>query len=269
MRPDKAQVSLELSVVIPAHNEATRILPYLRSVVSYLTGTHRIFELIVVDDGSLDETATIVNRFARQHACVRLIRLPTCSGKGAAVRHGMQAACGRRQLFTDADGATPIQELARLEEALEAGAQMAIGSRSLASRRSDFTVDARWHRSVLGSCFNMIVRLGGIRGIADTQCGFKLFESTVAADLFSVSRINGYGFDLELLYIAQHRGYRIAEVPVNWADQPGSKVRVFRDGVGMMRELMTIHRHAEKGCYSDPLITRGLSPLASRSAVLE
>jgi len=269
VRPDKAHVSLELSVVIPAHDEAARILPYLRSVVSYLTAGHRTFELIVVDDGSLDETAAIVHQFARHHPCVRLLRLPTCTGKGAAVRHGMQAARGRRQLFADADGATPIQELALLEEALEAGAQMAIGSRSLASRRSDFTVDARWHRSVLGSCFNMIVRLGGITGIADTQCGFKLFERTVAEDLFSVSCINGYGFDLELLYIAQRRGYRIAEVPVNWADQPGSKVRMLRDGVGMVRELVTIHRHAEKGFYSDPLITREVSPLASRSVVLE
>ena len=269
MRPEKADVSLELSVVIPAHNEAARILPYLCSVVSYLTLEHRTFELIVVDDGSLDETASIVHQFAMHNPCVRLIRLPTCSGKGAAVRHGMQAARGRRQLFTDADGATPIQELPRLEQALEAGAQMAIGSRSLASRRSDFTVDARWHRSMLGSCFNLIVRLGGITGIADTQCGFKLFERTVAADLFSLSCINGYGFDLELLYIAQHRGYRIVEVPINWADQAGSKVRVLRDGVAMVRELMAIHRHAKKGFYSRPFVTPGFSSLASRSAVLE
>jgi dolichyl-phosphate beta-glucosyltransferase len=269
VRTDKAHLSLELSVVIPAHNEAARILRTLCSVVSYLTGEHRTFEVIVVDDGSLDETAAIVNQFARHHLSVRLIRLPTCSGKGAAVRHGMQAARGRRQLFTDADGATPIQELPRLEQALEAGAEIAIGSRSLASRRPDFTVDARWHRSVLGSCFNLIVRFGGISGIADTQCGFKLFERTVAADLFSVSCINGYGFDLELLYIARQRGYRIMEVPVNWADQAGSKVRVFRDGMGMVRDLMAIHRHAEKGFYSAPLVSPGLSSLASRSAVLE
>jgi dolichyl-phosphate beta-glucosyltransferase len=258
-----------LSVIIPAHNEAARILPHLLSIVHYLTAEHRPFEVIVVDDGSLDETASLVHHFARRAPSVRLIRLPTCIGKGAAVRQGMQAARGRRQLFTDADGATPIQELARLEQALRQGAHMAIGSRSLASRRSDFTVQARWHRSLLGSCFNAMVRLGGIRGIADTQCGFKLFERTVAQDLFSVSCINGYGFDLELLFVAQRRGYRIAEVPVNWTDQPGSKVRLVRDGVGMVKELLAIHRNAEKGFYSDPLPARRLSPLAPSTAVLE
>lgn len=269
MRQEDSHGSLELSVVVPAHNEAARILPHLRSIAEYLAERALAFEIIVVDDGSLDDTAAVVRHFARQVPRLRLLRLPICSGKGAAVRQGMQAARGRRQLFTDADGATPIHELARLEQALQSGAQMAIGSRSLASRRSDFTVHARWHRSLLGGCFNTIVRLGGIRGIADTQCGFKLFERTVAQDLFSVSCVNGYGFDLELLYIAQRRGYRIAEVPVNWTDQAGSKVRVLRDGVGMLRELLTIHHNAEKGVYSDPLVGRRLSSLASSSAVLE
>ncbi|ALA60073.1 dolichyl-phosphate beta-glucosyltransferase [Nitrospira moscoviensis] len=268
MRSEGASVSLELSVIIPAYNEAARLLPHLRSVVDYLSRHYRRFEVIVVDDGSLDDTAALVHGFTRQAPGVRLIRLPICSGKGAAVRHGMQAARGRRRLFTDADGATPIDELARLEQALRSGAQIAIGSRSLASRRSDFTVRARWHRSLLGGCFNAVVRLGGIGGIADTQCGFKLFERSVAEDLFGVSCINGYGFDLELLYIAQRRGYRIAEVPVNWADQPGSKVRLVRDGFGTLRELVTIHRNAAKGCYSDAPVARRLSPLAS-SAVLE
>jgi dolichyl-phosphate beta-glucosyltransferase len=269
VRPQGADVSLELSVIIPAYNEAARILPHLASIVDYLTRTHRSFEVIVVDDGSLDDTAPIVHGFGRRMSAVRLMRLPTRSGKGAAVRHGMQAARGRRRLFTDADGATPIEELPRLEQALQSGAQIAIGSRSLASRRSDFTVAARRHRSVLGGWFNRLVRVGGIRGIADTQCGFKLFERAVAEDLFSVSYINGYGFDLELLYVAQRRGYRIAEVPVNWKDQAGSKVRVIRDGLGMLRELWAIHRNAERGYYSDPRTARPLSPLASSTAVLE
>lgn len=247
-----SQVPSELSVIIPAHNEAARILPHLRSIVDFLTSRRRAFEIVVVDDGSLDNTAALVRQFGRQEPTIRLLRLPVCSGKGAAVRHGMQAARGRRQLFTDADGATPIEELERLEQALQAGADLAIGSRSLASRRTDFRVDARWHRSVLGSCFNAVVRAVGIRGIADTQCGFKLFERSVAQDLFAASCLNGYGFDLELLYIAQRRGYRIAEVPVNWTDQPGSKVRVLRDGLGMVRDLFTIRRYARKGYYSLP-----------------
>lgn len=268
MRQEGGHISLELSIIIPAHNEAARILPHLRSVVDYLSRRARTFEIIVVDDGSLDETATVVHEFARQVPYIRLICLPICAGKGAAVRHGMQAARGRWQLFTDADGATPIVELERLEQALRTGAEIAIGSRSLASRRSDFTVNARWHRSLLGSFFNAIVRAGGIAGIADTQCGFKLFERAVAQDLFSVSCVNGYGFDLELLYVAQRRGYRIAEVPVNWTDQPGSKVRVLRDGLGMLRELMTIHRNAEKGFYSDRVIAHERSPLTSSPPAL-
>ena len=229
----------------------------------------RAFEVIVVDDGSLDETASVVHEYAKRVPSVRLLRLPTCAGKGTAVRHGMQAARGHRQLFTDADGATPIHELERLDEALHAGAEIAIGSRSLASRRPEFTVDARWHRSLLSSVFNHIVRAGGITGISDTQCGFKLFERAVAQDLFSVSCVNGYGFDLELLYVAQRRGYRIAEVPINWTDQPGSKFRLMRDGLAMLREFMMIRRNAEKGFYSSGVVPSKVSPLGHSSAVLE
>ena len=181
----------------------------------------------------------------------------------------MLAARGRWQLFTDADGATPISELDRLEQALASGAQIAIGSRSLASRMPAYTVKSRWHRSVLGGFFNSIVQAGGITGIADTQCGFKLFERGVAQDLFSVSCINGYGFDLELLYVAQRRGYRIAEIPINWADQPGSKVRVVRDGIGMLRELMAIRQNDAKGFYSPAGAGHTLAPLTSSSPVLE
>jgi len=264
-----SDTSLELSVVIPAHNEAARIPLHLDSIVLYLNARGQTFEVIVVDDGSLDETAFVVHEYAKRVPSVRLLRLPTCAGKGAAVRNGMQAARGHRQLFTDADGATPITELARLERALHSGAEIAIGSRSLAARRPEFTVNARWHRTLLGNVFNGIVRAAGITGIADTQCGFKLFERAVAQDLFSVSCVNGYGLDLELLYVAQRRGYRIAEVPVNWSDKPGSKVRLMRDGLAMLHELMIIHRNATKGFYSDRLVTHKLSPLSSSSSVLE
>ncbi|HMK22549.1 MAG TPA: hypothetical protein VK466_09460, partial [Terriglobales bacterium] len=159
--------------------------------------------------------------------------------------------------------------LDRLEQAVRSGADIAIGSRSLASRMPAFTVKSRWHRSVLGNCFNAIVKAGGITGIADTQCGFKLFERSAAQDLFSVSCINGYGFDLELLYVAQRRGYRIAEIPVNWTDQPGSKVRVVRDGIVMLRELTMIHQNAAKGIYSPAIASDRFSPLTSSSPVLE
>jgi dolichyl-phosphate beta-glucosyltransferase len=269
VKQNSSFATLDLSVVIPAYNEASRILPYLRSIVHYLTRRARRFEIVVVDDGSLDDTASVVRDFARHLSSIRLLSLPTCIGKGAAVRHGMQAARGRWRLFTDADGATPISELDRLEQAIRSGAHIAIGSRSLASQQSAFTVKSHWYRSVLGNVFNAIVQASGITGIADTQCGFKLFEQAVAQDLFSVSCIDGYGLDLELLYIAQRRGYRIAEVPVNWTDQPGSKVRLVRDGLAMIRELTTIHRNDAKGLYSHHAGAQALSSLASSSALLE
>jgi dolichyl-phosphate beta-glucosyltransferase len=257
-----AAAPVDLSVVIPAHNEAVRILPSLRAITSHLQTQGRTYEVLVVDDGSTDTTAFVVTSFARTAPNVHLIQVPSRRGKGAAVRRGMQAAVGRLQLFTDADGATPIQELVRLEQAVADGADLAIGSRTLGSRLPDFTVEARLYRTLLGALFNAAVRQSGIRGIADTQCGFKLFRRHVAQDLFSVASIDGYGFDLELLYVAQQRGYRIAEVPVNWADQPGSKVRFLRDGLAMLRELAVIKKNGMKGLYDVPL------PLAAMPNVL-
>lgn len=242
--------SIEWSIIIPAHNEAARILPYLRSITSYMQDRGRPYEVLVIDDGSTDTTAALVETAASSLPHIRVIRAAQRQGKGAAVRRGMRAATGRLQLFADADGATPIQELARLEQALAGGADLAIGSRALASRLPDYAVQARFYRTLFGNLFNFIVRQCGLRGIADTQCGFKLFRRPVAIDLFGVSSIDGYGFDLELLYVAQQRGYNIAEIPVNWSDQPGSKVRVFRDGLAMLRELALIRRNWAKGSYA-------------------
>jgi dolichyl-phosphate beta-glucosyltransferase len=181
-----------------------------------------------------------------------LIRLPENTGKGAAVRAGMAAARGRLRLMADADGATAIQELDALESAIRRGADIAIGSRAMGSRDARYRVQAKWHRTILGNLFNGIVRRLGIGAISDTQCGFKLFRQRAADDLFSIARIDGYGFDLELLFIAIRRGYRIAELPINWTDRPGSKVRVVRDGLAMFRELAMIRRHDSKGLYQEP-----------------
>lgn len=260
---------LDLSIIIPAHNEAARILPYLHSIRDKLSRQDRSYEIIVVDDGSLDDTIKVVRRFAETEPGLRLIPLPTCTGKGGAVRQGMLAARGRLQLFADADGATAITELDRLEQAILNGADMAIGSRSPASRQQGFTVNTTWYRSILGGCFNTVVRLGGISGIGDTQCGFKLFKRSVAQDLFSVSSINGYGFDLELLFVAQQRSYRIAEVPVNWTNQPGSKVRIFRDSIAILREFTRIRQNAAKGYYSPSVAQNTAPPLAAVAPILE
>jgi len=251
MATAERRASVALSVVIPAYNEANRLPPYLESVAAYLTRRGITHEILVIDDGSNDDTVQVVKQCAAAHPSVRLIRLPRNTGKGAAVRTGMQAARGTLRLFTDADGATPIQELERLEVAIMNGADLAIGSRPLASRDARYTVKARPHRALMGSLFSRIVRWLGIRDICDTQCGFKLFRDAAAAALFSVCRIDGYGFDLELIYIAQRRGYRIVEVPINWADQPGSKVQVVRDGFRMLREMLAVRCNERRGLYAD------------------
>lgn len=239
-----------LSIIIPAYNEAERILPTLHSTTCYLRQRGTPHEILVVDDGSQDDTAIRVEKLSSNEQSIRILRLTRNIGKGGAVRAGMMTAQGDPQLIADADGATPIQELERLEAALRHGADIAVGSRSLASQDKRYQVKIRWHRTLLGNLFNGVVQRLGVEGIADTQCGFKLFRKSVAQDLFSVARINGYGFDLELLYIAQRRGYRIAEVPVNWTDQPGSKVRVWRDGIRMLREFLAVRKNDAEGQYA-------------------
>jgi dolichyl-phosphate beta-glucosyltransferase len=238
-----------LSVILPAYNEADRILPYLSSITKYLDQRAGPFEILVVNDGSTDATAAGVRRFAESAPSVRVLDLPANRGKGAAVRAGMQAARGRLLLMADADGATPIEELERLEQAIAQGAQIAVGSRTLASRDPRYRVQARWHRSLLGDVFNWIVQRLGIRGIMDTQCGFKLFQADTARALFGTARIDHYGFDLEILYLAQRRGFRLREVPINWNDQAGSKVRVVRDGCRMLFDLLQIRRDYRHGRY--------------------
>jgi len=241
--------STAFSLIIPAFNEEHRILPYLDSIVAYFSRRHGSYEIIVIDDGSRDGTANAIEAYGKRTAAIKLIRLPHNTGKGAAVRAGMTAARGRLRLMADADGATAIQELDALESAIAEGADIAVGSRAMGSRNRRYRVQARWYRTVLGNLFNAIVRRMGVGRISDTQCGFKLFRQSVAKDLFSVARIDGYGFDLELLFIATRRGYRIAEIPINWSDRPGSKVRVVRDGLAMFHELALIRRNDGRGLY--------------------
>ena len=224
------------SVVIPAFNEARRLPPYLDDVVAFFEGRGETYEVIVVDDASTDDTPSVVQARAREVAAVRLLRLPGNVGKGAAVRAGMLAARGAYRLFADADGATPIAEVKRLEPALLAGADVVIGSRVLVD--PSVSVTARPHRVAAGRVFNWLVARLGLRSVADAQCGFKAFTADAAERLFGGLHTRGFGFDVELLLTAQVAGYRIVEVPVNWADQPGSKVGVLRHGPGMLWQIV-------------------------------
>ena len=232
------------SVVIPAFNEADRLPRYLDEVVAYFAGRGEAYQVLVVDDGSTDATMACVERVARAHPAVAALRLGRNEGKGAAVRRGILAAAGAWRLFADADGATPISELKRLEHALASGADIAIGSRVMAD--PGVSVVAQPHRVAAGRLFNWFVARVGLRSIADSQCGFKAFTAAAAEDLFSTLRTTGFGFDVELLLLAQARGYRVAEVPVNWTDQAGSKVGVLRTGPVMFWEILMARRRVGK-----------------------
>jgi dolichyl-phosphate beta-glucosyltransferase len=228
------------SVVIPAYNEALRLPPYLADVVAYFDGRGEPYEVLVVDDGSRDETAARVLEAQAAHPPVSLHRLEVNRGKGFAVRAGMRAARGVLRLMADADGATPIGEVKRLEAAIQAGADIAVGSRAL----SDPSVSrqVRLHRQLSGELFNFLVRRLGVPGIKDTQCGFKLFRGAAADTLFGELRTDGFGFDVELFLLAGRRGYRVAEVAINWADRPGSKVAVWKDGPRMLAQILAARR---------------------------
>jgi dolichyl-phosphate beta-glucosyltransferase len=222
------------SVVIPAYNEAQRLPPFLDTVVAYFEGRDEPYEVVVVDDGSRDGTSDVVQ--ARRYTSVRIVRREINGGKGIAVRTGMLSARGAYRLFADADGATPIQEIKRLEAPLLAGADVAFGSRAL--RDPGVSLVARRHRVIAGRIFNWLVGRLGLTGVSDSQCGFKAFTKPAAERLFQALSTRGFAFDVELLLLARAAGYRIVEVPVNWADQSGSKVGVLRHGPGMLGEIL-------------------------------
>jgi len=247
MKENKMTEPPGLSVVIPAYNEERRLPPYLSGIVAYLEAQPFSSEIIIVDDGSRDGTAEMVERFAAENPRIRLIRFEQNKGKGYAVKTGMLKACGTLRLFTDADGATPITEMAQLKKAIEAGADAAVGSRAL--RDDSHTVKTRFHRKLMGTVFNFIVRTLTVKGINDTQCGFKLFTAEAANAAFPLQRIHDFGFDVEVLYICQKKGFRIVEAPVNWTDIPGTKVRLIRDSLRMFKDLVKIRVNDWRGAY--------------------
>ena len=239
------------SIVIPAYNEAARLPGYLKEVQAYFEGRDEPYEVVVVDDGSRDGTAERVREVAAGRPGVTVHVLPENRGKGHAVRAGMARATGALRLMADADGATPIGEVARLEAAIGRGADIAVGSRVLPE--PGVSRQVRTHRKLSGHVFNFLVRRLGVSGVVDTQCGFKLFRGDVAAALFPQVTTDGFGFDVELLMLAVRLGYRVTEVPVSWADQPGSKVGVLRDGPRMVREVLAARRRLARRSGDGPV----------------
>jgi dolichyl-phosphate beta-glucosyltransferase len=229
---------LELSVVIPAYNEQARITLTLTRTLDYLAARHPASEVIVVDDGSRDETAAMVEEMAEREPRLVLHRLPRNMGKGAAVRLGMLAAKGKHVLFMDADLATPIEEVDKLLRYARQGADVVIGSRGL--RESDIRARQPFPRELMGRTFNMIVRSLLLGGFRDTQCGFKLFANEVGQELFSRQTLDGFAFDVEVLLLAKELGYDVREVPVVWYHAPNSKVSPVTDASRMFADLVKL-----------------------------
>ena len=229
-----------LSVVIPAFNESRRLPPTLRTVERYLRASNRRSELIIVDDGSSDDTAAVVDRMIAEGLKLHLFRHDANRGKGAAVRTGMLAATGDLVLFTDADLSTPIADVERLIAALDAGADVAIGSRAL--DRSLIEVHQPWIRDRMGRVFNLFVQAILLPGLKDTQCGFKAFRREAARDLFNATEADGFEFDTEVLYRARRRGLKIREIPVHWRNNPDTRVNAVSDSARMLLGLFRIRR---------------------------
>ncbi len=225
-------------MVIPAYNEESRIQRTLERVRDYYEAQDYDYDVTVVSDGSSDGTNALVERFAASNPKFRLHAYSPNRGKGYATRTGMLEATGDYILFCDADLATPQEETEKLLPVLLGGGDVAIGSRPL--RESNLEVRQPLYRELLGRTFNGVVQLLAIRGIADTQCGFKMFSRKATQEIFSRCKLNGFSFDFEALMIARDLGLSIAEVPIRWMHQEGSKVRVLRDGTRMVLDLVRL-----------------------------
>jgi dolichyl-phosphate beta-glucosyltransferase len=260
---------IQLSIVIPAYNEQARLPRTVLETIRWCMARNLNFELIIADDGSRDGTLGIARLLEETDVRVRALACPHM-GKGAAVRTGMLNAKGRLVLFMDADGATPLDELPKLLAAIEDGHDVAIGSR-VVQQPGQVEVRTSLHRRIIGRAFAFLVNLFAFEGIGDTQCGFKLFRRDAAAAIFSRQKTAGFAFDVEVLFIARRLSLSIAEIPVNWVAQPGSKVNLVADSIRMLWDISRfrwLHRNfaahasprATRRPYELALAGRGVSP---------
>lgn len=233
---------MDLSVVIPAYNEALRLRPTLRKVVDYLRGQGIDYEVLVVDDGSTDATAAIAEELAGEG--VRVLRQSENRGKGAVLRVGVLESRGDAVLLLDADLSTPIEDLERLRPRLQ-DAEVVLGSRAVTG--SDITTRQPVYREMMGRTFNLLIRLLGVRGLRDTQCGFKLLSGDVARRLFRELRIERFAYDVELVWLARRHGYRVVEVGVRWADSSSSRVNPLTDSFRMFWDVLALRWRGWRG----------------------
>ena len=236
------------SFIIPAYNESSRIRPTLDELLRYSHDRGWDVEILVVDDGSRDDTAQIVREYGKAHPQILLVENPGNRGKGFSVRNGMLHARGDICLFTDADLSSPISEAPKLFDAISAGADIAIGSRWL---RPDLQTDRQpLYRQAFGRIFNVVLRVFLGLNFADTQCGFKAFRREAAQRIFPLQKIERWGFDPEILFLARRMNFTVKEVPVVWAHSEGTRLHPFRDGFRMFLEVLRIRWNSISGAYT-------------------
>lgn len=237
------------SIVIPAYNESARLGATLQKVLAYVHGQEWDAEVIVVNDGSRDDTADIVRAYAAKDSAVRLVENPGNRGKGYSVRNGMLNARGRIVLFSDADLSSPIEEAPKLFAALDAGADIAIGSRWL--RAESQTQRQPLHRQLFGRIYNLILRLTLGLQFADTQCGFKAFKQPAVQAIFPLQKIERWGFDPEILFLARKMRFKVKEVSVAWGHSGGTRINPLIDGSRMVMEMLRIRWYDLSGKYDN------------------
>jgi glycosyltransferase involved in cell wall biosynthesis len=240
-----------LSVVIPAYNESARIEATLSRVMDCIDGQGWDAEVLVVDDGSKDDTAEIIKRWMDRYPRLHLVQNPGNRGKGYSVRNGLLQAAGDIVMFTDADLSSPMEEAGLLMAAIDAGADVAIGSRWMDRTRQ--TIHQPLYRQFFGRCFNAVTR--GVMGLPfkDTQCGFKAFRREAAQIIFRLQRIERWGFDPEILFIARKLKYSITEVPVTWGHDERSRMSYLKDGMKMLEEMAVIRYNSLAGRYDEAI----------------
>lgn len=238
---DMRNEKIDISVVIPAFNEAERLPSFLRQVISYCIKSKKIYEIIIVDDGSTDNTFEAASSYKTEFSNLSVIRIKKNMGKGYAVKEGILKSNGEICLFLDADGSVSPEEIEKnIPYILEEDYDIFIGSRALKNEAQ--VLEVRWYRKILGLLFNFFVLLFLLRDIKDTLCGLKMFKKEVAKSLFSKNRIKGFGFDIEILYLASKMGCRIKEGPISWHYAKGSKVNLFIDPIKMFLNIFHVRR---------------------------
>lgn len=234
-----------LSIVIPAHNEERRLPPSLTKIADFLEKQPYTAEVIVVENGSTDRTVDVVKTFAEQHPQFRLLEVDT-RGKGLAVKAGMLVATGDYRFICDADLSMPIEEVTKFLPSERPGYDVLIGTREGEGAKR---IGEPEYRHLMGRIFNFIVKVSAVPDFEDTQCGFKMFTAQAADDLFNVQQMHGIGFDVELIYVAKRRGYKIADVPITWYYDPDSRMRLVRDSLYILIEIWQIRQNWRKGIY--------------------